>query len=102
MFKIGQKVVCIKTHSQKCVIKGKIYTITNVIQCSCGLFSVSTDHYEHHTGLMICDCNRRHTGTYFGHELFRPLNYNLISNKELIKESIPEKLDTPIKEPEKA
>jgi hypothetical protein len=35
MFKIGQKVVCIKTHSQGVVLKDRIYTINNILESEC-------------------------------------------------------------------
>lgn len=40
-FKVGQQVICIKTHTQKAVIKGKTYTIQGIEQvCECATVDV--------------------------------------------------------------
>lgn len=40
-FRIGQKVVCVKTHSENLVIKGKIYTVLNTnCPCNCNAVDV--------------------------------------------------------------
>jgi len=41
MFKIGQKVICIKSHSKNLVTKGNTYTITNSYNLNCGCRVVS-------------------------------------------------------------
>lgn len=98
-FKIGQKVVCIKDHSQGAVKRGFVYTILNFNTCGCGLtFDVGLTH-----NASICfDC-----GTFIGkvwwihHSLFSILQnqYQFVSS-EVVKniEIIEEKSDCPIKE----
>jgi hypothetical protein len=40
MFKPGDEVICIQTHSQGVVIKGKIYTVRDVVSSPCGCMSL--------------------------------------------------------------
>ena len=39
-FKVGQRVVCIKSHSLKIVVKGNTYPIKGLSKCKCGSWSV--------------------------------------------------------------
>ena len=103
MFKIGQKVIC---KDLRCwwgfpfgIEKGGIYEVENVIKCKCGethllLYGIDTG------GLKVCSCNNDNLPTNsFLAWRFEPIKYDLISNKDVIKEMIVEKSDLPIKEP---
>lgn len=62
MFKVGQKVVCVRTHPNNLVIEGKIYTITSIKQiCSCNSVVVnnmpSKFSKEFSSIVMCADCN---------------------------------------------
>ena len=104
MFKIGQQVVCVKQHSQGILEVNKIYTVLNIYKCNCGRIAFDVDILNHYNTSTTCDCMKTiepKTIWWINSKLFRPLEYNIISNKELISNIITEKLDTPIKQPEK-
>lgn len=68
MFRIGQKVVCVKSHSLSFVIKGRIYEIKGFDTCRCksenislllkGVGNINTGcrqcRYIHREGTAIC------------------------------------------------
>lgn len=87
MFKIGQKVVCVNAEGSQNLIKNEIYTVK---KC-----------WDDGTGgaLLIDEAEPNHGHYAFYPHRFRPLKYEIISNKEIIKEVITEKSDMPIKEP---
>ncbi len=98
---IGQKVICITT-KHPYLQKGKIYTIYNILKCKCGSISF-------HVGIAIpknivkfecafcsyIEAPIQHI--WSNSKFFCPLEWDIISNTEIIKESVPEKLDTPEK-----
>lgn len=95
MFKIGQKVVCVRDTNLKSnsyVKKGEIYTILSN--------EIGGD------GNAVVLLEETDNGSYNGYPYFYgynpnrfvPLNCEIISNKEIIKEMITEKSDLPIKE----
>jgi hypothetical protein len=96
-FKIGQKVVCVRTHSAGLIKKGIIYIIETIVQCPCGktVLNIGTNN---HTCCSVC--GHSFGGSFLCSTLFRPLQhkYNLIKNSELI-EVIEETIDSPVKEP---
>jgi hypothetical protein len=102
MFRVGQKVVCIKSHSQGFVTKGKIYTINHIEICPiCGIVAfdvgISISELRYLMGTK-CHCSYKFPigDIYVNSELFAPIQYDIISNSEVIKEIIEEKLDSPI------
>lgn len=77
-FKIGQKVVCVKNHSMKAVIKGKIYNILGYDDCGCNGVDIGlTDpSVVAHIKLYRCySCNKYSTNTswFISESLFAPI-----------------------------
>ena len=108
MFKIGQKVVCVDNSGCSELILNKIYTIYEIIECmkchTAGLvLNISTYMYTEYC--RCCQCgNRRKTRNEkhsYNSKRFRPLDYDIISNKDIIGELTEEKADVEIKEPQK-
>ena len=95
MFKIGQKVVCkdVSNSSQYSTIKlGSIYTILDIVTSGSGpALILDTEENGQMYGFPF----------FWGYrpDRFEPLKYDLISNMDIIKEMIPERLDVPEKEP---
>ena len=86
MFKIGQKVVCIDATGSDNLIKNEIYTIKDF-------------WFDNNGNACLLEEAEPNIGHYaFYPKRFKPLKYDLISNKEIIKEMVTEKLDIPIKE----
>lgn len=101
MFKIGQKVVCKNTYSQTGIVmgikKGSIYTIEDIITCpDCGdvklLLNTSSPSLKTCTK---CYYSSLPNNAYMSSR-FEPLQYDIISNKDIIKEIMTEKLDVKI------
>ena len=75
MFEIGQKVVCVKTHSQGVVKEGQVFTVIGIRTCAnCGI--VDIDVGIKLTSLMACSCGAvTQTRNWWLHNyLFRPLD----------------------------
>lgn len=78
MFEIGQKVVCVKTHSQGIVKEGELYTVQGMKTNPCcedlvldiGLFAKSN--------MSMCCCGHRERNSdgiyWLSQKLFRPLD----------------------------
>ena len=73
MFKINQKVVCVKSHSQNAVIKGRVYTIYGNNYCCTPLVDVGLTCYV--SCFMPCCMTNvgLNTISWMGAELFAPL-----------------------------
>ena len=107
---IGQKVICIDDLGAPEIKKGEIYTIKHLDQCpDCGANGLILNFQIRHD---ISDGAKYYCakcGYVFipdGYESynvnrFRPLQYDIIPNSEIIKEQSLEKSDIPIKEPKK-
>lgn len=100
MFKIGQKIVCVSQHRENILTIGKIYTIRGIHECKCGMVSldVGINLDDKHIGVRCRTCDSTYVTDiwYIGSDKFRPIEYNIISNFDIIKEEIIEKLDVPI------
>jgi hypothetical protein len=107
IFKVGQKVVCIDdlvtkiyTREKINILKnGKVYIITHINYCSkCNREPLQLKGVYLPLKI-LCICGTRINETSFRSDRFRPLqsDYNIISNKDIIKEIIKEKSDIPIK-----
>jgi hypothetical protein len=76
MFEVGQKVVCIKNHSQGVVVEGKIYTVFGLKPCtSCELLRLDVGISTPRDG--ICSCGTKHDQNgihWIASQLFRPLD----------------------------
>lgn len=92
MFYIGQEVVCIKTHSDKIVKEGEVFTIQGLKQfkCNCGI-GIDVGFKEIRTAIFFncCgSCNISYTPKindgiwWISSELFKPLD-ELVSIDEL-------------------
>jgi len=89
MFKLGQKVVCKDVIGSIGLIKNKIYTIRAICDSKKqigqrGLILEETSPPSRYIGYKI--------------ERFEPLKYDIIPNKDIIKEVVDEKADVEIKE----
>lgn len=57
MFKPGQEVVCIKSHSQRIVIKDNTYTVLGIINCSCGRSAIDVGVKDDYPFIIsYCEC----------------------------------------------
>lgn len=72
-FKIGQKVVCVKSHSLGFVIKGKIYTVHEKSNCTCIAIYVGIS--QGYTSGYCCNCKKIITSdkAYIHESLFAPI-----------------------------
>ena len=104
-FKIGQKVVCkdasanINTPHPYHIEKGKTYIIENIFYCSCGEEVLCLKEIAG-VGKTRCMCNTIIEGRRcYRSARFAPIQtqYNIISNKDLIKEIITKENDVPTK-----
>jgi len=95
---LGMEIVCVKTHSEGRVRKGKVYTIKALKQVCCGIiidvgirdFSGATEYG------WICLCGRKgrqgNDTTIWIHEsLFQPLEYNQEAIEELLEQKLQDK-----------
>jgi len=77
MFEVGKKVICIKTHSQRVVVEGKIYTVNNIQICSeCGTTQLDVG-ISSNRDYGLCLCNKRHPTNgvhWLSSRIFRPLD----------------------------
>ena len=105
MFKINQEVVCVDDSESKDLVKGNIYTIKNIVSCpGCGKQSLvlkELSDWFAKTGCRYCMSIIIQGIHCFDASRFRPVQHNLMSNKDLISNIIEEKLDIPIKIPKK-
>jgi hypothetical protein len=104
MFKVGQKVVCIKTSLSGRLKVGKIYTITDIkTSCKCGQeYNVdnlcdmsiygSTIIAGEKTKCPVCGCGEKSNGlAYFSRKRFAPIDESFAEETlEMIKEQIEE------------
>lgn len=81
MFRIGQRVVCIKDHSQKIIVRGQEFVIQNLLPFKCGcLTAVDVGIKKPKSMLPLTGCNKcdsiHPTGDvfYFASELFAPMD----------------------------
>jgi hypothetical protein len=76
MFEVGQKVVCIKNHSQGVVTEGKIYTIFGLKPCtSCKLLRLDVGISTPRDGICSCGTQHKQNGVHWiASNLFRPLD----------------------------
>lgn len=94
MWKIGQEIVCIKTHSKGVVKRGQIYTIQALRKSICNCYSIIIDVgiNNSHIGGICRTCGKTAVLDdniwWFSEKLFAPLEYNADGIKELIEEPI--------------
>ncbi len=107
--KPGDRIVCVSAPSSECgevfVKKGTVYLLLGIIPC------LKCDHVWFDVGVRpsgdfqrcgMCTYPSKFPGhtVWISRELFRPIEYNS-AHSELLKEVVEEKLDIPIKEPQK-
>ena len=92
---IGQEIVCIKTHSQGVVKRGKIYTIQGLQQssCECHYIDIDVGIKGNGSNTVRCgDCKgiTRVVGNihWLHEELFAPLEYDEQAIEELLEQPI--------------
>lgn len=57
MFKIGQSVVCVRTHSQKIVIEGQIYKVEGNKTCECCGLALVNVGIQSNASKFKCKCS---------------------------------------------
>lgn len=108
--KVGDEIVCIFAPPDASgyvpVVKGRVYLLLGIVTCqNCG-------HTWFDVGILpsgdFQECGRcAPFSTFPGHtvwvsyKLFRPIEYNSAHEELLNKEVVEEKLDIPVKEPQK-
>lgn len=106
MIKIGDKVVCVKSHSAGFVKKGNFYTVIEIVVCGrCGSVMYILDHYDVNPVspyTYCCDYEndffKRGSMASF---LFRPLNYQKLTYAEIARAEVKEGTDVPAEVGEK-
>jgi hypothetical protein len=91
MFKIGQKVVCVKTHSQGIVKKGNFYTIYNINNPGCcGKIFVDVGIKMDEDKTLMCSTCRSEIHTkeihWISSALFSPLEHDF--TEEVLKKAL--------------
>lgn len=105
-FEIGEEVICIKNHSQGCVLVGEEYIVESARTCSCGLdkIMVITNRTSGYRASRCTRCGHRRLDTgWFDSILFRrkATEYNSAHDEIIEKYPLTEEVpDTPIKEPQ--
>lgn len=99
---IGQEIVCVKSHSLKSVVKGKVYTIKSLEKRCCfmgidvGIID-QTNYINDTANCRSCGANMKvfKTGNkwWFSELLFAPLEYNQDALNELLEEVKVEKIN---------
>lgn len=85
--KVGDKVICIKSHSEGATVKGKIYTVLGIIKCKgCGSASldVGVEIYEGSLATFCSYCNTTINSSktwYQGIKRFRKIEPHTFKNK---------------------
>ena len=100
--RVGQKVVCIKSSTSRWVIKGRIYTVENMVKCECGhiMIAVGVVRLKMYTSCSTCGMLYS-PNIWFNSANFAPIQYNS-AHSELVQKAVTiEKSDIPIKEPQK-
>ena len=103
--KVGDRVVCVKAHSDpECPLKVKsIYTIFNARKCKCGEVGFDVGIMLP-PGYSLIECNkcgmveRTHIWTIRS-RYFAPIQFNSATEELANKEIVEERSDAPIKEP---
>ena len=94
-FYVGQKVVCIRDHSQGYVKAGHAYTIGAQRNClRCGIHQV--DVGVRREGMFLCVCNRLEPSSpiaWINAELFRPLDSLTEQIERIEQEGAPVELE---------
>lgn len=99
-FKVGQKVVCVKPHSQGFFKTGQIFTIKNICIYEC-CKKVHLEFSDFNSGFSrtYCNCDNSMIGDWFDANLFRPLTYASSTSEILAKFPLTEEMaDVEIKE----
>jgi hypothetical protein len=93
---VGGKVVCVKTHSQQKVIKGKEYEIEYIDVCKCGDVSFIIKGVGHHKPFASsCFCGIEKRGMLLlSSILFRPLLTDSIKFAEEVLEKVKEHIES--------
>lgn len=87
---VGQKVVCIKTHSQGLVVKGKNYSVHGVNCCPlCGFVSLDVGVIGNGRSWSCMKKHRVHSGTWVATTLFRPVDALTEQIERIEKEGAP-------------
>lgn len=91
---IGQEIVCIKTHSQGVVKRGKIYTIKGLQKSRCKCHTVEIDIGAKSDllteGCSACNSDWKATSDiwWLSEIVFAPLEYNQDAINELLEQPI--------------
>jgi len=99
MFKIGKKVICIKTHSQGVVQEGKIYPILDLKECpQCKLLMIDVG-VKAHKVFAKCNCGNGHFSNgihWIASSILRPLDESFAEGvlENIMEQILEEELET--------
>ena len=101
-FKVGQKVVCVKSAEDKTTVKGKVYEISEISSCSCGqigLHFIGVPREIRHAQCMYC--KRVHFNTEIGNApyRFRPIQDHYASISSEVLQSLPKQIEESVDVP---
>ena len=83
--KAGDRVVCIKTHSQGVTVKGAEYIVKGTMECVCGALNINVGIHSRGTHLQCAQCLhvRPSDGTFWqGARNFRKMDHHSSSNSD--------------------
>lgn len=98
--KVGDKVVCITSHSRGQTIKGKQYVVNNIKECVCGRVALDVGiklPYEYYnSSCFVCGHTIATSASWQGAHRFRKIEYKgftnaltkELANKHLVKEGV--------------
>ena len=97
VFKVGQKVVAIKDHSQLRFKKGQVFTVLAVGKTPCCGIDVIDIGVKMSFKFVECVCACTHkSDNFYLARMFRPVEYPKLSAKDIIQEEVKETLDVPV------
>jgi hypothetical protein len=75
MFNIGQKIICVKTHSQNIVVRGQEYVVVDIDTCRCGniLIDVGLSSDREKMGCVDCAAIWKDNAWWLSARLFAPI-----------------------------
>lgn len=86
-YTLGDKVICVRDHSQGFVTKGQVFTVIGMsIPCQCNEVWVNVGVKNNYDLTHCVHCKTITTGTWFSHHLFRKFQDPLQEQLENIEQ----------------
>ena len=91
---IGQEIVCVKTHSNKAVVRGRTYTIKSLERspCKCPDVLIDVGLSDYGDLYQCCDCRMSFEDTsnvfWFSEYLFAPLDQDISELTEILSQPV--------------